>query len=629
MIIQGNALALPLADESVSAIVCDPPYGLSFMGREWDRGVPGVPFWTEAMRVAKPGAHLLAFGGTRTYHRLTCAIEDAGWEIRDCLMWVYGSGFPKSHDVSKAIDREAGEEREVVGIKKNDQPTATDVYGGFAGDGRRDTVITTPATPKAAQWEGWGTALKPAVEYIVMAQKPLDLRGHCVKLAHRIGECVCQLQSNASTAGSCSASSPPGRGAASDSALWPAVPRFSTPADLFAAMDTLRSGMALPSSLNTALSWLDILGATWTAANTFTTETATGLTTDLKILNCSPSPITPEGIIEAGSGISGIGSSAALAANIFSVVGAKLASTLTRSAHGPATSSGGGLVLRPDWRPIILARKPFRGSVAQNVLAHGCGALNIDGCRIETDETWEHGDPGFVASGRRGVFFDETKGMNLNNSGRSPSSPLGRWPANLLHDGSDEVLAGFPETGKSSGGSGEASQNPQMDGHTVGWMTGIRANMGGLGDSGSAARYFYCAKASRAERDAGLHGFGATNVNDGRATSMDTPYQRGDTQRRNIHPTVKPVSLMRYLIRLVTPPGGIVLDNFAGSGTTGCGCAVEGVDFVGVELAPEHVAIAERRIAWHVAHRAELLRDGGKAYATKTETVDERQGSLF
>jgi len=150
---------------SVDSIVTDPPYGLSFMGKGWDRGVPGVEFWVEALRVAKPGAHLLAFGGTRMVHRLAVAIEDAGWEIRDRIHWVYGSGFPKSHNVSKAIDKAAGAEREVVGF----QPRGRSVNTSFMSGGNN---ITAPATPEAQQWDGWGTALKPAVEPIILARKP-------------------------------------------------------------------------------------------------------------------------------------------------------------------------------------------------------------------------------------------------------------------------------------------------------------------------------------------------------------------------------------------------------------------------------------------------------------------------
>ncbi|HUU96831.1 MAG TPA: site-specific DNA-methyltransferase, partial [Phycisphaerae bacterium] len=166
--------------DSVDAIVTDPPYGLSFMGKGWDHGVPGEPFWAEALRVAKPGAPLLAFGGTRTHHRLMCAIEDAGWEIRDCLMWLYGSGFPKSLDVSKAIDAAAGAEREVVGRSarhvsgKADQRTeglrGTSTFQESVGMGQ---FLTAPATDLARRWHGYGTALKPAWEPIILARKPL------------------------------------------------------------------------------------------------------------------------------------------------------------------------------------------------------------------------------------------------------------------------------------------------------------------------------------------------------------------------------------------------------------------------------------------------------------------------
>jgi DNA modification methylase len=164
-----------IADASIDSIVTDPPYELGFMNRKWDSsGIAyDITVWRECLRVLKPGGHLLSFGGTRTYHRMTCAIEDAGFEIRDCIMWVYGSGFPKSHDVSKAIDKAAGAEREVIGKSARHG-------GGVVGNGSSYEInpkiptITAPATPEAQQWQGWGSALKPAVEPIVCARKPLD-----------------------------------------------------------------------------------------------------------------------------------------------------------------------------------------------------------------------------------------------------------------------------------------------------------------------------------------------------------------------------------------------------------------------------------------------------------------------
>ncbi|NDG33597.1 site-specific DNA-methyltransferase, partial [bacterium] len=167
-----------LGDNSIDSIVTDPPYGLSFMGKKWDYDVPSVDIWKECLRVLKPGGHLLSFAGSRTYHRMAVRIEDAGFEIRDQIMWVYGSGFPKSLDVSKAIDKAAGAEREVVGSKvtggiKRARPDNAEGFSNPYTVGQTAVPVTAPATPEAKQWEGWGTALKPAHEPIVMARKPI------------------------------------------------------------------------------------------------------------------------------------------------------------------------------------------------------------------------------------------------------------------------------------------------------------------------------------------------------------------------------------------------------------------------------------------------------------------------
>ena len=360
---------------SVDAVVCDPPYGLSFMGKGWDHGVPGEEFWTEALRVAKPGAHLLAFGGTRTYHRLACAIEDAGWEIRDCVMWVYGSGFPKSHDVSKAIDKAAGAEREVVGTIP-DRWTGKSTVLNFATDRPQSEVCVTgsPATDAARQWSGWGTALKPA------------------------------------------------------------------------------------------------------------------------------------------------------------------------------------------WEPIIVARKPLCGTVAENVLTHGTGGINVDGCRVGT----EPGD--YNHPGNTGIDDNTNVYGTFKHKNQMPPSPLGRWPANVIHDGSDEVVGLFPQQ---QSGANPTRRGSQKFRTAYGEFAGNDECVSHRGaDSGSAARFFYCAKASKADR------------------SADNP-----------HPTVKPTALMRYLCRLVSPPGGTVLDPFTGSGSTGKAAVLEGFDFVGIEREVEYVEIARARIA--------------------------------
>jgi len=405
---------LQLDAESVDAIVTDPPYGLSFMGKSWDHGVPGKAFWAEALRVAKPGAHLLAFGGTRTYHRLACAIEDAGWEIRDCVMWVYGSGFPKSHDVSKAIDKAAGIEREVIGRvagmgKQNPEWNGT-AQGRKENSFKPEYDATAPATDAARQWQGWGTALKPA------------------------------------------------------------------------------------------------------------------------------------------------------------------------------------------WEPIIVARKPFDGTVAENVLAHGTGAINVDGCRVGTDE-------------QLGRMNNSTSTFNHKNT--TPwvdnSTGKGRWPANLIHDGSDEVVGLFPQAG---GGYGKRGGR---DGSTVGdfGMEGTMETVG-YGDSGSAARFFYCAKASKADRDEGCEELEERNAGS-LCGSADGSLNNGlIPQRRNHHPTVKPTDLMRYLCRLVTPPGGVVLDPFCGSGSTGKAAVLEGFRFIGIERQPEYAEIAKARVH-HADKNKESYRGNGES----------------
>lgn len=403
-----------LSPDSIDAVVTDPPYELGFMGKHWDSS--GVAFsadtWRAALRVLKPGGHLLAFGGTRTFHRIAVAIEDAGFEIRDVVSWVYGSGFPKSLDVSKAIDREAGAEREVVGIRRDGcGNTASSIHkeDGFAA--ARGTVfsVTASATASAKEWEGWGTALKPAYE------------------------------------------------------------------------------------------------------------------------------------------------------------------------------------------PIILARKPLVGTVAGNVLRYGTVAINIDGCRIGGGEKRETSTGG-MASKSAPVFG------RYSGPPASPTTTLaGRWPANFIHDGSDEVVALFPDD--AGGGSGESRLTYGIGGDGILGGGGGGALVASYADHGSAARFFYCAKASRADRDEGLEAFASvpgsavTGRAPGSAGAKASAYA-GTTERprRNIHPTVKPTALMRYLVRLVTPPGGTVLDPFMGSGSTGKAARLEGFDFIGIERESEYLEIARARI---------------------------------
>ncbi len=354
-------------DASVDSCVTDPPYGIDFMGAGWDSDVPPASIWREVLRVLKPGGHLLAFAGTRTHHRMATRIEDAGFEIRDMVAWVYGSGFPKSRNL-------------------------------------------------ADEWEGWGTALKPAME------------------------------------------------------------------------------------------------------------------------------------------------------------------------------------------PITMARKPLIGTVAANVLKHGTGALNIEGCRVHS-----HDSEGYAYKVQRMM-----PGAGQNATGKTHQEGVefqghtkdGRWPANLIHDGSDEVLAAFPDSKGQQGFVG--ARHGVRHGVNAYGDYGPRPDAPPRGDSGSAARFFYCAKASKADRDDGLAAMGSrpsaasefrpNHAEKAAAGEDGNPYGRW-APRKNHHPTVKPTKLMRYLCRLVTPPGGVVLDPFAGSGSTGRGAVLEGFRFIGIEREDEYIAIARARIA--------------------------------
>jgi len=360
-----------MEDNSVDSIVTDPPYGLSFMGKKWDYDVPSVEIWKECLRVLKPGGYLLSFAGTRTQHRMCCNIEDAGFEIRDMIAWVYGSGFPKSHNIGKAVDKLQGNEREDLGSQKI-TGQALGVNKGL-GKSSGDTEFKTQwsITKGNSPYEGWGTALKPALE------------------------------------------------------------------------------------------------------------------------------------------------------------------------------------------PITVARKPFKGTVAKNVLKWGTGGINIDGCRVK----YEVGEVDFSKRQRQQADPKE-KGWSGHvaqvGTNIQMFKPQGRFPANLIHDGSDEVLDLFPETktGKVASHSTKGM-----------WGSGADTSYQDIDNGGSAARFFYCAKASKSERNGG-----------------------------NNHPTVKPIKLMQYLVRLVTPKDGTVLDPFMGSGTTGIACRKEGFDFIGIELDEDYCNIAKARI---------------------------------
>ena len=409
MIINGNSLEelKKFPDNYFHSVVTDPPYGLSFMGKKWDYDVPSVEIWQEVFRVLKEGGYLLSFAGTRTQHRMAVNIEDAGFEIRDMIAWVYGSGFPKSHNIGKAVDKLQGNERELVGKRITGSAMASRSLGrgnSDAGSGQNE-IAETKGT---SEWEGWGTALKPALE------------------------------------------------------------------------------------------------------------------------------------------------------------------------------------------PITMARKPFKGTVANNVLKNGVGGINIDGCRVGVDEN----EPNKRANHKNhNVSKQETNINYVARNSIAPKLEQGRFPANFIHDGSDEVKDLFPYTK-----SGNLNKGHKRGDTSVNYSTGggiVKKNYGG--DKGNASRFFYCAKASKKDRNEGLEDFEEKNRYKKEGNFLANHINGSGklakpTKTKNTHPTVKPTDLMRYLVRLVTPKNGIVLDCFMGSGSTGKACALEGFEFVGIDLDKDYCEIAKARI---------------------------------
>ena len=404
-------------NNSIDSIVTDPPYGLGkepnalevlqswittgyheikgkgFMGKEWDSFVPQPVFWKECLRVLKPGGHLLSFAGTRTYDWVVMGLRLAGFEIRDQIAWVYGSGFPKSMDIAKQFDKLAGVSGKTLKIRKNSKSNLGQNSGWNDLDVKEEYHYKEIISENGIKWQGWGTALKPALEPIVMARKPLD------------------------------------------------------------------------------------------------------------------------------------------------------------------------------------------GTVANNVLKHGVGGINIDGCRVG-DEHFKIEDD----------TYDNGNNVAFGNVKRTPKEYDGRFPANFIHDGSDDVVKLFPNIGASYRLGNRDSRNAMFD-----FGENDKTNQG-YSDSGSAARFFYTAKASQTERNFGLSQFEEDVTTDGRTKPIDNAFNRGETKRKNIHPTVKPIDLMRYLVRLVTPKGGLCLDPYMGSGTTAVACKAEKFDYIGCELDDEYIKIAEARI---------------------------------
>ena len=520
-----------MPENSVDAIVTDPPYGLGFMGAKWDALPPGRDWAEECLRVLKPGGHLLAFGGTRTWHRLAVAIEDAGFEIRDSVMWLYGSGFPKSHDVSKAIDKAAGYVRGSAPDFRNGPNTnpATKGTGRYSGGyGIQDGTDTGPATPAAAQWSGWGTALKPANEPIVMARKPFKLTVAANVLEHGTGAInidASRIGTTDNTARSCN-----GVGQSSSYDL--------------AATGQKRVNGGSPSGR-------------W-PANVILDEHMAGVLDK------------QSGWQKDGVAVRRNRSTEGVDANPNGIYSSHM-----RGPQEDQTYGGGGGASRF----FYIARKDNECPSGQSSSTVSTAEMSSSGegqppasapndaATSERHDTGKQTDSPSTSETQNGSKPNETTDTPTTPTIESVSSPerqhasttLTRNPANSAEPNPQtDTMTTTTSHLKSAGSAESATSSTTQKSKELGDM-----------DLGDSSRFMYCAKAPKRER----------------------PEVNGVK-----HTTVKPLTLMRYLVRMVTPPGGIVLDPFAGSGTTIEAALLEGFQSIGIELTDEYLPLIQQRI---------------------------------
>lgn len=591
-----------LPDNSVDSIVTDPPYGLSFMGKKWDYDVPSVDVWREALRVLKPGGHLLAFAGTRTQHRMAVRIEDAGFEIRDMIAWVYGSGFPKSLDVSKAIDKAAGVVREVVGLEQNfGASTIADGKNSF-GDYAGEWNITVPATEAARQWQGWGTALKPALEPITLARKPF---------ACTVAENVLQHGTGAINVDGCRV----GTETLTYAGQGPLSGRMRACNLVDRGDGKTLDGRDLANALAYAESlknrqpttvtgrWpanLILDGSEEVVAGFPLTSSAQSKASDNRKNNGLS--IFLDGVHNSENSYADTGSAARFFANFpFESECYLCYNTYTKAlnkdteyeqwkntlAHNAKKNSWTSKQIS-EFIALLLVMEKANKNLVQNVKSAG----NLcDSCAMSIAVA--------LVGIKTSAFSKQELQVILGCITKSESFILIRslvlfvelWVSTDTIPTTQSLLLLF-------GYVHHATENY------------IRQGKKGkvVEDSGPAmettCRVRYCSKASKKDRDEGLDGFEAiARVNgnkwtdqDYRVTNGERPPSAESGPRKNTHPTVKPERLMRYLCRLITPPGGTVLDCFMGSGSTGKGAVLEGFNFVGIEREADYLAIARARI---------------------------------
>jgi DNA modification methylase len=534
-------------------------------------------------------------------------IEDAGFEIRDMIAWVYGSGFPKSLNIGKAVDKIQGNEREVLGKSPHFDKYNSDKYvknNAVEYVGRKTKEEVGYLTKGASEFEGWGTALKPAVESITVALKPFNTVPYCDIIEREVKELLCQLQQLAKTVVKSSKSNQADTKGELDIAQWSVEEYTSIQEGLSVLMGMLQLESERTLSLNIVLSWLSILGEVLKLESKSTIEMKISLITELRTLNSLEWGNISQSIIQAKDSQINIQN-----ADVLTVIGLFIGLELKLKAiQEPFVVENAILRERektfaPNLSPIIMSRKPLsEKTVAQNCLKWGVGGINIDECRVEVKDGDQKTRGGMTGnkSGRVGYMVKDENSTFISKI----DDTTGRFPANFIHDGSDEVVGLFPQT--KSGGGNKNSVNNQEDSFLGTGFGGTGTKTDWKIDSGSASRFFYCAKASKRERNIGCEGLekkvGVGNfmaeakwINDPR--SPNGGYEAAPSKpQSNSHPTVKPIALMEYLVKLVSREGQVILDPFMGSGTTGMACKKLNREFVGIEMMPDYMEIAKARI---------------------------------
>ena len=698
-----------MEDCSIDSVVTDPPYGLAFMGKKWDYDVPSEDIWRECLRVLKPGGHLLAFAGTRTQHRMCVRIEDAGFEIRDMIAWVYGC---LSEDTEILVNgRWEQYHKAIVGslalcynaehdqfqwepIQELVQYDYDDTAFSIRSD-HTDQIVSRNHRCIIERGRGYSFAFAETLERearVPILENVQDLL-ESISMPHEgasekesvLQPCVCaeeprQDQANGRAKGENGCLSTVREGSLAtrcvaeevrDGVLFPPMQR----AGAWCGMGEARAqgprgvdegirrelrqqdegesqpGMEGRRDVLPQARQLQADKVCSVSGGVFGDGTQGRICYGASAACCAgyweaatavgsgaSSESRPTGQCDCESGtVCEQSRSQTLRGSRFTrpdlarvepihyrgkvwcirvPSGAFVARRngkvfVTGNSGFPKSHNlkdewqGFGTALKPALEPITMARKPLTGTVAANVMEHGTGAINVDGCRVELNGGYK-----CRANGR-----PSQTGLPDNYDPLNANQPdtQGRWPANLIHDGSEEVVGLFPQTGVSSGG---------RAGHTAAYCGGFKQEhygdtKPGFCDSGSAARFFYCAKASKADRDEGCEEMEevecGTMDDDNYQWRDDVPGGRSTAKpkRRNHHPTVKPTDLMRYLCRLVTPPGGTILDPFTGSGSTGKAAILEGFRFIGIERERDYCDIAQARTT-AVINGTPLLNKGGK-----------------